>query len=243
MEEKLALLGLNEKEIKVYLYLIEYWISWASEIWKRVNIPKSTANFLADNLWRKWFLKKTFSWNTGLYEADIGLLQENIEKEILLKKEFIENIIPLLKEKNKNIISKPKIKFFDGIEGCKKAYSDILKIKWTFYEFWAHEDLENAFWKKFMQDFIQARIIKPIFCDSIGTFWEAEEALQKLDGEQKRNLKVFPKDFWEINSSIVIYDNKVLILNLNWIYNGVLIENNEFSQTMKTIFLICKGTK
>jgi hypothetical protein len=52
-----------------------------------------------------------------------------LEEEIITKKDFIENIIPKLNEKSKNVKTKPKIKFFDGIETCKKAYLEILKIK------------------------------------------------------------------------------------------------------------------
>jgi hypothetical protein len=56
-------------------------------------------------------------------------LQDKLELEISQKKDFIENIIPKLNEKNKNVKTKPKIKFFDGVDNCKKAYLDLLKIK------------------------------------------------------------------------------------------------------------------
>lgn len=239
MEKYLEKIWLNQKEINVYMYLVEYGISWASEIWKKLNIPKSTINFIADNLWKKWFLKKTFTWNTWLYEADITMLQENIEKDILLKNKMIEELIPFLKEKNKNVKSKPKIKFFDWVDSCKKAYLDILKIKNEFFEFWAHRDLENTFWKNFMEDFINERIKRNLFCNAIWSSDEVEKSLQKLDKEQKRNIKIFDSNFWEINSSIALYDNKTLILNLKWVCNWVLIENADFTNTMKTIFNIC----
>lgn len=53
MIEKLQILGMNEKEAKVYLYLIEYGISGASEIAKHLGFPKSTVNFLAESLWKR----------------------------------------------------------------------------------------------------------------------------------------------------------------------------------------------
>lgn len=239
MEEKLYKLGLNEKEVKVYIYLIEYWISPASEIWNKVSIPKSTVNFIADNLWKKWVLKKSFRWITWFFEVDLISFEKNILEDIIEKQSILKEILPILREKNKNIISKPKITFIDWVENCKKQYLEILKIKWTFYEFWAHEDLENAFWKKFMQDFINIRIEKNIFCDSIWTNWKIEDSLQLLDKVQNRDLKIFDKElFWKISSSIAIYEDKVLILNLIWSPNWILIENKSFSETMKTIFKI-----
>jgi len=90
-----------------------------------------------------------------------------------------------------------------------------------------------------MQDFIESRIKKQIFCESIWSDWEVEKILQLVDDKQMRNLKLFPKKLWEIKSSIVMYENKVLILNLNAIFTGVSIENREFCETMKSIFKIC----
>lgn len=241
MEEKLYKLWLNIKEVKVFLYLIEYWISPASEIGNNICIPKSTVNFLADNLWRRWILKKSFRWWTWFFEVDILNFEKNLLDDISEKQNILKEILPLLRQKNKNIISKPKIIFIDSLENCKKQYLEILNIKWTFYEFWAHKDLEEAFWKKFMQNFINKRIEKNIFCDSIWSTWKVEKSLQFLDEVQNRNLKIFDKDiFWNISSSIAIYEDKVLILNLIWNPNWILIENKNLSETMKTIFLISR---
>jgi sugar-specific transcriptional regulator TrmB len=71
MIEKLQSLGMNEKEAKVYLYLVEYGISGASEIAKHLGFPKSTVNFLADTLWKNGYLSKSIRSNTHYYEADI----------------------------------------------------------------------------------------------------------------------------------------------------------------------------
>ncbi len=239
IQEKLKILWLNIKEINVYVYLIEYWISAASEIAHAIEIPKSSVNFLADNLWKRGILTKSFRGKTGYFEADISSLKQAVLWELSSKEKALEKLIPILEEKNKNIISKPKINFIDGVENCKKEYLELLTVE-KFYEFGAHEDLKNAFGQKFMKDFIDKRVDKSIFCDSIWTDWNTEINLQKLDAQQKRELKIFSAEkFWKIRSSIAIYSNKVLILNLKWAFTGVLIENKEFAQTMKTVFLIC----
>jgi len=245
VELSLLNLRLNKKEIKVYLYLVEYWESPASIISKHLDIPKSTINFISDNLWRKWILSKSFKWNTWYFEADISKLEEYIINDIAEKKDIKEYLIPILKEKNKNVISRPKISFIDWVENCKKEYLRLLNTDTKiFYEYWAHYDLEKAFWKWFMNYFIKERVKKDIFCDSIWSNWKVEIELHKLDKVHNRALKIFEKEiFWEINSSIAIYDDKVLILNLSWINTWVLIENKEFAKTMKTIFMICKSSE
>lgn len=244
MKEKLVQLWLNEKESEVFLYLVEYGISAASEIATHIKFPKSTVNFLADSLWKQWVVKKSFRKKTGYYEADIPAFQENILSNISLKKDILQEIIPELKDKNRNVISKPKILFFDGEQACKQEYLKILQVQdKVFYEFGAHKDLTKAFGKDFMDVFISKRVEHNIFCDSIGSSGEVEENLKKSDNQHYRSLKIFEKDIWEIHSSISIYDDNVLILNLKDTCVGVKIQNIEFSETMKTIFLIAKKSK
>ena len=244
MKEKLQELWFNEKEAEVFIYLIEYWVSAASEVATHVDFPKSTVNFLADNLWKQGIVKKSFRKKTGYYEVDIIVFEEKILSDIDIKKSVLLDIIPELKEKNKNIISKPKILFFDGEDACKQEYLRILKVKdKVFYEFGAHRDLAEAFGDDFMNDFIAQRVKKKVFCDSIWSSWEVEENLQKLDREHYRSLKIFDKNIWDIRSSISIYDDNVFILNLWSVCTWVKIENREFAETMKTIFFISKNSK
>lgn len=242
IESQLQNLGFNEKESKVYLYLIEYGISGASEVAHHIGYPKSTVNFLAETLWKRGFLSKSIRGNTHYYEADISLLESLLEHEIVEKQSFLQEVLPLLREKNRNVLAKPKIHFLDGVEHCKQAYLELLKSEHIFYEFWAHDDLVKAFGSEFMSTFIWTRVQRGIFCDSIGTIGAVEIGLQKLDHEQKRDLQIFSSSFGTIRSSIAIYDETVLVLNLAWIYTGVRIENREFAETMKIIFHICKGT-
>jgi hypothetical protein len=241
MRQKLLELWFNDKEIKLFLYLVEFWISPASEIARNILFPKSTVNFLADNLWKKWILKKSFRWKTGYYEADINSFEKNLLQELENKKNILENIIPELKEKNKNTFDRPKIIFIDWLENCKKAYLELLNAKNIFYEVWAHWELEQAFWKWFMKDFIEKRIKNNVICDAITNDWKIEEQFIGKDEAEKRKIKLFDENiFWKIYSSILIYDNKVLILNLNWKNSWVLIENKDFYKTMKTVFMIAK---
>ena len=241
MKEKLLELWFNKKEVEVYLYLIEFWISSASEIWKKLEYPKSSVNFLADNLWKKWILKKSFRWKTGYYESDISNLEKIILEEIKNKKNILENIIPELKEKNKNTFERPKIIFIDWLENCKKAYLDILKTKLEYYEIWAHFDLENTFWEEFMNNFIKSRIKNNLICNAISNNGKTEKRFENKDLKEYRKLKLFDENiFWKIHSTIAIYNNKVLILNLNKSPNWVLIENKDFYETMKTVLKIAK---
>ncbi len=134
MEKQLKIFWLNEKQIQVFLYLVEYGISPASEIARTVALPKSSVNFLCDGLWEDGYLKKSFRGKTGFYEIDIQWFQDKITEDISLKEEALGQLIPVLKEKSKDNISKPRIIFIDGVENCKKYYQELLLLSGkTFY--------------------------------------------------------------------------------------------------------------
>ena len=102
--------------------------------------------------------------------------------------------------------------FFDGRDMCRKAYLDILHMdEEVFYEFWAHQDLEQWLGVNFMNEFIWNRVKKRIFCKAIGTRYEVMNNLQKNDEKHLRDLETITGEFWNITSSIAIYDDKVLI--------------------------------
>jgi len=92
-----------------------------------------------------------------------------------------------------------------------------------------------------MNNFIKLRIQNNLICNAISNNWEVEKRFNNKDKEEFRKLDLFDENiFWKIHSTIAIYDNKVLILNLNWKNSWVLIENKDFYETMKTVFLIAK---
>ncbi|MDQ7009124.1 MAG: helix-turn-helix domain-containing protein [Candidatus Gracilibacteria bacterium] len=246
MEEKLIELGFNKKEIKVFLYLLEFGISAASEVARNLGFPKSSVNFLADNLWKKGVLKKSFRGKTGYYESDISNFEKIILEEIKNKKSILEDILPKLKEKNQNNIYRPKIIFIDGIENCKKAYLEIIefsknKNNTKYCEIGAHKDLVNTFGEEFMNNFIKLRKKYNLICDAISNNGETESQFKNKNYSEERELQLFDENiFGKIYSTIVIYNNKVLILNLRGNPSGVLIENKDFYETMKILFKIAK---
>ena len=241
IEERLSILRWNKKEIDVYLYLVQYGVSSASEMAKHLWYPKSTVNFIAENLWKQGYLTKSMRTNTHYYEANLLILENILKEENEKRQNFINEVLPNLREMNQNVKTKPKIVFLDGEENCKTAYLELLEVQDKFYEFWAHSDLADAFGVDFMDNFIRQRVARWIFCDALWNANEVEKILKEKDTEDLRSISIFDSSFGSIYSSIAIYWDNVLVLNLRWVYSGVRIYNRELAETLKTIFRICKN--
>lgn len=59
MRKQLEELGLNPKEVEVYLALLEFGTQPASVIAKKTKIPRPTVLFLFENLLKKTYIRKT----------------------------------------------------------------------------------------------------------------------------------------------------------------------------------------
>jgi len=163
---------------------------------------------------------------------DIKLAKES---EFEKQKDALDRVLPLLNEMKTPFSSEPKTSFYEGIDGCKRAYELLLGSSGTILEFGAHLDLVEKFGEKFMNTFIGKRVKNGIFLKAVSLEDEVHKKLYRLNKKHLREIQFFPPEKGRIYSSIAIFDNKVLLLNLYQDAFAILIENKEVADTMRLI--------
>lgn len=236
MRELLLKLGFNEKEISIYLCLLEFGQCSASKIAGKLTTPKATVLFILKNLVDRGYVQRSQKGRTQYFEAKPEDLKKHKQQELAEQSSSLAKVIPLLEEFKTPYSSEPKVTFYEGIENCKKAYRQILDSKTTVLEFGAHEDLVMRFGEKFMNDFINERAQKNVHLEAICSDSPLSTSLQLIDKQQARKIHIFSQKDGHLYSSITIFDQKVLLLNLYYDAFAILIENQEVSATLKTIF-------
>ncbi len=154
----------------------------------------------------------------------------------------LKETLPLLREFKSPFTSPPKLLFFEGVEGCKKAYSLLLESKTEVYEFAAHNDLIKM-GEGFMKNFIKERVRRKIFLYAIAQSSELHSYFRKKDKIQQRELKLYPATIGGLYSSIDVFEDKVLLLNLYHDAFAILIENKEVAETLKTVHNLAWSSK
>jgi len=91
------------------------------------------------------------------------------------------------------------------------------------------------FGEDFMNDFIAGRIKNKVFLKAISKKDEIHKELSKLDKKHLREIQFYPSEKGTLYSSIAIFENKVLLLNLYQDAFAIFIENKEVAETLKTI--------
>ena len=232
MYEELKTLGFNAKEIAVYLALLEFGAQPASILAKKTNLPRPTVLFLCDHLLRRGILRKIQKGRTQIFHADPEDLHRAKTGELIRNQEALDQAMKLIKEFKNPFTSSPKIQLSEGIEGCKTAYLQLLESQTEILEFAAHQDLEKM-GIDFMDSFIEKRTQKKVFIKTITQRNSVHEAYQKKDKEQCREQHMFSPTEGAFYSSIAIFEDKVLLLNLYQDPFAILIQSNQVAETLK----------
>ncbi len=131
-EDKLRQIGLNEKESKVYLALLELEDSLVSEIFKKTKINRSLLYSILEGLSEKGMVTYIIKNNVRYYRAAEPQKIFSMLKE---KEKIFESILPNLISLYKPRKKKPVVEILEGVEGIKTILNDILKQKqeWNAY--------------------------------------------------------------------------------------------------------------
>lgn len=234
MRMQLESLGFSAKESDVYLGLLEFGTQPASVIAKKTGIPRPTVLFLFEHLCSKGYVRKSRRGRTQYFYADPSDLEQAKKSELERAEQALKEALPLLREFRNPFSSEPKVTFFEGLDGCRRAYSLLLDSKTEVLEFAPHDDLLKM-GEEFMNHFMEERARRGVFIRPICPRNKTHEHYKKLDKEQKREIKMFDPERGRIYSSITIFEDKVLLLNLHQDAFAILIQNKEVAETLKTI--------
>lgn len=138
-------IGLNEKEVKIYLTSLSIWQSPASVLGQRNNIVRSTAQYTCQSLADKGLISVTPKGNTFLYSpTDPEKLLSLINKEYdLVEKKFnsTRQIMGDLKAMMNPSTKLPQVKYFTGVDGMIDLINDVFTEEDIIY--WALELTDN----------------------------------------------------------------------------------------------------
>ena len=134
ISNKLQKSGLSKNEANLYILLFKIGTQSASILARKLDIPRTTAGFYCESLYKKGLLSKSKKANMFLYsisssDALILFLENQKKIEILRLNEQIKNaqdILPELQSFEGTSPTRPKVTFYEGVEGLRTVYNDTL---------------------------------------------------------------------------------------------------------------------
>ncbi|MBU0578182.1 hypothetical protein KJ742_05030 [Patescibacteria group bacterium] len=238
IEQELTNLGLTKEESKVYLSILELGGSFVSAIARRAGVNRSTCYHTLDNLVKKGLVSSYQKGKVLHFTAEdpnrfMQMAEERVEKT--------KDLIPQLISLSNTLAFKPKIRFYEGIEGIKSIFEDILTTKEEVLGYTSIKDVGKLipdYFKRYchkkVKNGIKTRYITPATEEGVDMIDEYYP--KKYDPNLLEVLMVNPKEF-NFQNEIAIYGNKVAIISLNPDeLIGLIIESKTFSDSMKSFF-------
>ncbi len=234
LEKKLENLGLNPKEAKVYLALLELGEANIQSISKKSSVKRTTVYDVIDSLKEKGLVGSSVHGKKTFYFAEEP---QSIINKIKEKERMAKEIMPELLSIANLLEKKPKIKFFEGEEGIKEVYLDTLNYPHSELVAWVTKEATDSFTSEFLHNhYLPQRIKKKIWVRAIASDDKAMQKYKKEDKKFLRQTKLVSNKKYPFTVEINLYgDNKIAIMSFKEKI-GLIIESQKIYTTLKSIF-------
>lgn len=235
-------LGISHKEACVYLDLFKIGSQPIAVVARRLDLPRSTAQFLANSLAEKGFIKKTIKNNLTHYTAeDLNKINSILEKENKERQKQYENKKQSLEKTkkmlnsitNESIIHKPKIHFYEGFDGIARVCEDVLTAKEKVRSLVSYTKAHLSKPDKVI--IYNRRAANGIFSACIMRDSKMARKRQNNNKAELRESIIVDAKKYNWSPEIQLYDNKVNIVSIDEKF-GVIIESEPITQAMKVLF-------
>lgn len=225
-------IGLGEKEIKIYLSLLEFKEALPSMISKKAGVKRPTTYLILDELCQKGLASKI---KKGPYYYYQSISPHSLLEDQYNKYKNLETALPELLKLNEIYSTKPEMSFFEGKEGLIHIMEDTLTTK-TELLCWADTKLSvSTLLKDYYPSYIAKKVKNKIWLRGILCYDEYALAFKKRGKEELREVYLISKEDYPFKNEINIYDDKMAIIS-HQDNVGVIIRNKNIADTQRSIF-------
>lgn len=237
LKKSLQYIGFSEKEVLVYLSLLELGKGTVAEISRRAGINRPTGYHILAALEARELVKVSGKEPKQEYVAESpDLIEKMLLSKIEEEKKFLNEarkIIPELKSM-RNVSDRPKVLFYEGREGVEKVYEDTLTAHEPIRAYASVENMHRGL-PGYFPDYYHRRAGSGIAIRAIVPDSPTGRERKSLDKEEMRETALVPVRAFDFIPEINIYDNKVMIAS--WREKlGIIIESAEIAEAMKKIY-------
>ncbi len=238
LTDRLKQFGLSEKQIAVYLALLELGPSPASDIATKSGLVRSTTYVLLDELVKEGLAGLGKRKGVAVYlptppERFVQYIEEAAARSASLIGKA-KNMLPELKSVYSGIGVRPKVQFYEGVEGIKAVYEDTLTAAESIRAYASIENIEKVL-PDYFPSYYKRRAKKGIKMRAI--FPATPEAQNRLkhDDEEERESVLVSTQKYGFSPEINIYDDKIAFMSMREKF-GVIIESSELASALKKAF-------
>lgn len=244
MEEELQKLGLTEHEAKIYLAALSLGPSSAVQLANYTEIKRPTVYLAVKNLIKQGLMHQTLG-KKNFFVAEkpqkLEKLNKRLRRQVVDAEILLESILPGLIKLPKQYNKEPKVTFYSGIESIKNVALEISACRSSWYFFGSGKKILEVLVKSKRMDILhdswalrenpnrpKIYIITDKGVFDLGKGWEKTHT-------PWREVKILSETI-KTSSGFIIYEDKLVILNLENEPFATVIKSKEVVEVIKVIF-------
>ena len=230
----LSHLGLNEKEAKIYLTLLEHGQMTGYELAGFLGTKAPATYYCLEELRKKGLVNKTPYASKQVFSAKDPREIVSLRHAQLTE---VESVLPHLLSLA-NVVGRPQVKYFEGIDGCRKACDTMLTYAennevvgfYMFKDTLSDEQYKNdEYYKKELIK--KGATVRGLTPDDA----RLKEYLAKYQHHPAFNIRFLPREMYFPETSIETVGPATLIASYDMGQN-LVIENPELARSVRQIF-------
>ncbi|HBF67383.1 MAG TPA: transcriptional regulator TrmB [Candidatus Magasanikbacteria bacterium] len=233
IERVLNELGLQDKKAKVYMACLELGTAHASDIALRAGVQRTTVYEILDFLKQKGLINSTPKGHGTVFSAEPP---EHLQKLLHDQERMLHKAMPELQSFFNAGKPRPKVRFYEGIEGVRTVFMDTLA---------AHEnrlrailsiaDLHEFIGAQWFDEYTNERIASGKKLFVIRSESREVGGIYPSSTHDNRELRFAPRGM-EFALTQYLYDNKVAIISTKKEGYGMIIESSDYYLTQSNLF-------
>jgi len=239
LQKALKEFGLSEKEALAYLTGLKYDSFTIMNLAKEAGIKRPTCYTVVEELRKKGLFFEIPGSKKSLYAVEHPRV---IINDYRTKLHYMENVIPELEKVIENRSEKPQFQLFKGTKGIQRIFEDMIsKPNKEMYSIVSTQHMLDAVGDEFMQSWVEKRIKKKVFSDSIRLLdHEHEKELYTNEKKHLRNVTYIKDEDMSLPYNIHMYENSTAFISGNKDMKGIIITSKAFRETMMSIYNLLK---
>ncbi len=225
--------NLNRKEAYLYLTALELGTASAKDIASKAGLQRTHFYDISQKLLGQGLLQQVKKGQKRFFQA---LEPEGLIKLQEKRLEELREALPRFKALNNTKGQKAKVYYYEGANGVKQVYEQMLLHKgeillFTTPSFVSAERLD------LLKEHVPQRVARGNGLRMIGEVSPENQMLQTRDQAELRETRLLPKSLYHSNIELGMYGNRIYLVDYQELF-GLIIEATEISNTLKMIFEI-----
>jgi sugar-specific transcriptional regulator TrmB len=225
-------LGFSDKEAAVYIACLELDDSPNTEITRRTGLNRVTNYEILKRLEKRGvvgsYKRRGIKHFAAIHPRT--LIQQAHERVSIAEQQLPE-LLSLVNKHEK----KPRIYFFEDVDGIKSIYDDSLASSTEILTFTNPEDVEALLGKKYVDGYLRERVQRKISVRGLAPNTTSGKNARDVGPNFLREVRLFDTKRYTMSNEIMLYDNKVTMFSSKDRV-GLIVENDELAETFRNIW-------